>query len=298
MYMGKYILNQLYYLIINSYRDDTNNNYNYNPNILIIDKKKSITFADYIQICNIKTSDYSEKYLIDKCVDKKIKQDKIKSILEQNKIKYEYITTSSNKPKNYSIYDQMKNYKYVGIIDLILYIYYDKMYRKYNLEPVSYLGAACFSNSIRFVSQYVMKINENIIINDIVGGNDLETIIENRRLNYLSYHANWFLIIYTLIKYNIYGGKKSDTLDDISKLNVIILYSNKKSDSHMISLINDKDNILLYDSNFGIFKLDSIKDVEKIINILLPIYNCDKYLIKEFDKVGKIFSKIKSLNKN
>lgn len=94
----------------------------------------------------------------------------------------------------------------------------------------------------------------------------------------------------------MYIGKISNTLNDISKLNIIILYSDTKSDSHMICLINDNDNILVYDSNFGIFKLNSTMDVEKFINILLPIYKCDKYLIKEFDKVEQIIlSKIKLL---
>lgn len=174
-------------------------------------------------------------------------------------IKYKKIAFALNYPKNNNI------------IDLN------------NLNNVS-SGAACFTNSIKFINLYKQKKDLDDILNQISNGNDFNDIFLNNLLNFFHFFGKLPLYACIFFKYNLYILKLSDSSNTNSKLNIIHMKGGRKY-SHAISWINNKEqnNYLIYDSNLEVYVFDDLEEAIQFVKIItFEFYKYYKYDVWEF----------------
>lgn len=271
-----------------------------------IDLKKKITFYDYSNVIIYKylySNDLSEKFLLDKIIEKYIKCSIISDNMKYEKINYNQLSVSANISKDKLIHDKLIVYDNIGIIGMILFDYYQKII-DYKINKQEYISknfeAACFSNSLKFLSQYKLNKNLDEIIKWLVDGNNINDIIANNYANLYSNLLNKFIFfnIFVKLNYNLRLVKINDLIIndkfdknfnynlDISlnsKYNLINLIDDKNGYGHMISLINDIDKIIIYDSNLGVYELKDISEIKKFIITLIKSYKVyNKISVYEF----------------
>lgn len=263
-----------------------------------------------------KKIDKESTYLLFKCLNK-INTDYKISLLTRN-IKYKKKAFSLNCPKNCDIIDKLADYdfdnlkdfnsgtacfsnsiKFISLygknkdLDLIL----NQISNGNDLDDI-------FSNDLLNIINFFGKLLFNTYI--------LVIYDTNKIISWMYWFDifEMFLNTYVGFKYGISVSselnyhyisinKKNNTMtigfpNINSKLNIIVFDSDKKYFSlgwgieqeyinnviyYEISLINSKDNILIYDCNYGIFKFRNISDAIGFIGMLMREYGYNKYKI-------------------
>ncbi len=194
-------------------------------------------------------NDKYDEYLIDKIIHKIWQKNIIKEYMN---IDYNQISVSINKPKNFNS-------------KLNIFLPYSK-----------FIEEACFSNSLKFISQYKSNISLEQIIKHFTDGNSVFDIIANIYTNLYFINSiifNVYLSIYYGIKFK--RMKKEFSFDN--KYNIVRFFNSKEGKGHIISVINNLDDdgkIIIFDCNIGVFELKNTNDLEKFIFTLSRLYGC------------------------
>lgn len=265
--------------------------------ILSIDNKTNITLGDYISTIVYKylyVNNQNEIYLLDKIIQKRNKNIVLKINMKNENINYKQISVSLNKSKDKFTRDKLIIYEKCGFLGLYLFdknkSLFDNIIKENN--NISNIDAACFSNSLKFISQYKLRSqlikDKNKIIKYDTNGNDLIDVVSNWFTNFyfnlcIKLHNLMIFKIYTMLYYNIKYVKSKDQIEFNNKYNIVNFVNSKEKSGHMLAVINDNKKIIIYDINFGIFEFNNTNDAKKFIINIAKSYNYfDTMYIYEF----------------
>lgn len=154
---------------------------------------------DYLYVMMYKyifVPDQNEKFIIDKIISKLNSNSILKNNMDTSNINYKQISLSINESKDKITRDKLLVYNRNGFFSMIMFNNNQKNIDYKNEENFSNLRleAACFSNSLKFLSQYKSNINLDEIIKWTVDGNSITDVVANDYANIYNNLFNKFYI--------------------------------------------------------------------------------------------------------